>query len=713
MALNQPALAAAENREGFVEGFVGGWVERVQAGGEGPGVGSPGADGWLSAALPMSFVYGGTPSAELLAGWRRAAATRAEPDGRTVRTVTLADLATGLEVTWEATTYAGHPAVTWLGTFANRGSAPTPVLEAVRALDLTAATDCYDLVVSYATGGHATPDAFAPHEHCLRSEPAGPFRLAAVGGRSSNGVLPYFNVEANYDRPRGLVVGIGWSGQWEALLTRTRSAPPREVEPDLIGPHGQLSAFRSLDRLRIEAGMEGIHLVLHSGEAIRTPRILLIPWEGERRSGQNALRRFLHQRIAPQERGQPPLPAIWTNFGIVDPGLQLLGAGRTYQQCIPQAAALDVDYIVLDAGWYAASGWAQAVGTYSVRQDVFPAGLESVAEAVRREGKRFGLWFEPERAFEGTEIHTQHPDWLFPSPLPNSKSYVLNMGNPAAREGITNIVSALIDRLGVEWYRHDANANYLPVWRASDAPDRQGMAEIRHVEGLYAFWQALLDRHPGLYLEGCSSGGRRMDFEALRYHHSYWYTDWMVGDPSGMQSICLGASEWLPGSFLNNVMGNQSAPTSDTVEQRYGFWSAIGGGINCSWRWFITKAPLDTELGRRWTTEFRALRHLVVGDFYPLLPHTTSETQWVAAQWHRADLGEGVIAAFRRRRAAGEAMTLHPQALDPAAAYTLTSQTTGRQEQRSGADLMAGLRVTLPPAPAHEVVRYRRLDGGA
>jgi alpha-galactosidase len=182
----------------------------------------------------------------------------------------------------------------------------------------------------------------------------------------------------------------------------------------------------------------------------------------------------------------------------------------------------------------------------------------------------------------------------------------------------------------------------------------------------------------------------------------------MVGDPSGMQSICLGASEWLPGSYLNNVMGNQSAPTADTVEQRYGFWSAMGGGINCSWRWFITKEPLDTALGRRWVAEFRALRHLVVGDFYPLLPHTTSETRWVAAQWDRPELGEGVVAAFRRRHAAGASVTLHPQAIDPAATYALTHQTTGREEERSGADLLAGITITLPAAPAHEIVRYRR-----
>jgi alpha-galactosidase len=700
-----PALAALLDR----------WVERVQAGGAeaevGPALGSPGAEGWLSAALPLSFVYGGTPSAALLGpsgGWTRSTRTRAEPDGRTVRAVTLRDPATGLEVTWEATTYAGHPAVTWLGTFANRGEASTPLLEAVRALDLTAATDCYDLCVYYATGGHATPDAFAPHEHCLRSEPAGPFRLASLGGRSSNGVLPYFSVEANYDRPRGLVVGIGWSGQWEALISRERSASAREREPDLRGPNGQVSAFRSLDRLHLEAGMEGVRLTLRPGEEIRTPRVLLLPWEDDRWSGHNALRRFLHQRVAPREHGRPPLPAMWCSLGIADPSGATLAAGYTHEGLAAQGAQLPVDYVLLDAGWYESPVWSQGVGNYAVRKDIFPDGLRPLAEVAHRAGKGFGLWFEPERVYEGTEVFTAHRDFLFDTPLPSSRGYVLNMGNPAARRWVTERISRMIAEVGIEWYRHDANGNYLPVWRAADPPDRQGMAEIRHVEGLYQFWADLLARHPGLYIEGCASGGRRMDFEALRYHHSYFFTDWMVGDPAGMQSNLHGASHWLPGIYMNNVMSHTAAAVEDAVERRYAFWSATGGGLMYGWRVFNDRKPMDMALAEAWMSEFRALRHLVVGDFYPLLPHTTSEQAWIAAQYDRPDLGEGVLVAFRRRHCAEDAALLRPRALDPEATYVLQYQSTRREVERPGRDLAAGIWLTLGQRPQHEIVRYRR-----
>ena len=109
---------------------------------------------------------------------------------------------TGLVVTWEATTYADPGGGDLGGHLPQRGPGRHPHPGAgARPATSVAATDCYDLQVYYATGGHATPDAFAPQVRSLRSEPAGPFRLASLGGRSSNGVLPYFSVETNWGAP--------------------------------------------------------------------------------------------------------------------------------------------------------------------------------------------------------------------------------------------------------------------------------------------------------------------------------------------------------------------------------------------------------------------------------------------------------------------------------------------------------------------------------
>ncbi len=76
-------------------------------------------------------------------------------------------------------------------------------------------------------------------------------------------------------------MGIGWSGQWKMDISRT-------------------SEF-----FYLSAGMEKTRLKLYKGEKIRTPRILLLPWEGnEPEKGNNLLRRILLVHYVPRIDGR-------------------------------------------------------------------------------------------------------------------------------------------------------------------------------------------------------------------------------------------------------------------------------------------------------------------------------------------------------------------------------------------------------------------------
>jgi len=702
------------------------WVYRVADGGSTSDFGTPGLAGWLATDLPFSFQYGGQSSRALVSGWRRAANVTDE-NGDVRAEVVLTDPDTGLQVRWHARTFAATMVVEWLVSFRNTGTARSLLLEDVQSLDLVAATDYHDLVAYHATGGIAAPDAFEPQQTVLvrpqMSRAPGAtgkggeteFRLAPAGGRSSNGVLPYFNVEATWDTLRGLVVGIGWSGQWSAALTRFAAQPASATQPDLRGPNPSVGAFRGLDRLRLAAGIADLHLTLEPDEDIRTARILLIPWTGDRHAGQNRLRRHLYQQ-APLRNGAARLPALFANLGIVEPGTGALGMGSSFEQLADVAGGLGVEDIVLDAGWYsrtpepdvpAERAWVLGVGNYDVREDVFPNGLRPLADHVRTLGAGFGLWFEPERVGPASRTFQEHREWLFGTPLPHG--YVFNLGIPEAREWLTDRISSLIDELGIAWYRHDANANYLPIWQAEDGADRQGISEVRYIEGLYRFWSDLAARHPGLHIDGCASGGRRMDFEALRHHHGATHTDWLWGDPSAIQSMMHGGNQWLPSIYFTNWMGTASAPVADTAEVRANFFSALGGGMNLGWRMLNTAAPVDGALGRRWLGEFAHLRPLLLGDMYPLLPHSLSEGAWLAAQYDRPELGQGMIVCFRRRWCVDVAVHVSPRALDPEAHYRLTFA-SGRAEQTvRGAELSSGVSIAVADAPGHEVMRYSRL----
>ncbi|PUU97480.1 alpha-galactosidase, partial [Acinetobacter baumannii] len=66
-------------------------------------------------------------------------------------------------------------------------------------------------------------------------------------------------------------------------------------------------------------------------------------------------------------------------------------------------------------------------------------------------------------------------------------------------------------RNGAAGYREDTGLPYA----GEDAPDREGIAEIRSVEALYEIWDGYRARIPGLLIDNCGGGGSRVDLETL------------------------------------------------------------------------------------------------------------------------------------------------------------------------------------------------------
>src|SRR5205823_8017603 len=127
-------------------------------------------------------------------------------------------------------------------------------------------------------------------------------------------------------------------------------------------------------------------------------------------------------------------------------------------------------------------------------------------------------------------------------------NYLLNLGIPAARQYVTDMISRLIEEDGVTCYRQDFNTDPAPFWKAADAPDRVGMTEIRHIEGLYAYWDELVARHPGLWIDNCASGGRRIDLETISRSIPLWRSDLQASpdffSQTAMQNQTHGLGLW-------------------------------------------------------------------------------------------------------------------------------------------------------------------------
>ena len=629
----------------------------------------------VGALPPFSFTYSGKESSELLSHWQLSQETKKIDDVRTEHIFTYTDAYTGLKVCCVCEVFADFPAVEWVVKFSNDGADDTPIIENVQALDtILTRTDSSEFILHRALGSSATKMDFAPVDEPM--PPNAKVRLAPIGGRSSNThVLPFFNIEAPVENPdedggEGVMVGIGWSGQWAAEFLRDDDTS-----------------------LRILAGMELTHLKLHPGEEIRTPRILLLFWQGkDYLHGHNLLRRFLLQHHTLQQNGKPvtvPLACMDRRYGHEEANRATeenqVEFGRRYAQC-------GIEYLWIDAGWFEGR-WPNGVGNWFIRKDGFPNGLRPVSDAVRALGMGLVIWFEPERVHQGTWLDREHPDWVLK--LPNNPNGLLNLGNSEAHRWLTEHISGMIENEGIAVYRQDFNMEPLPYWLAADEPERQGMTEIRHIEGLYAFWDELLARHPNLIIDNCASGGRRIDLETVSRSIPLWRTDYNYGESNGQQSHTAGLSFYLPTSSTGCLHPNT-----------YSFRSAMTGGI-CLCPTYDWNEE-DLEQVRHIVDQFKRVRDFFYGDYYPLTAHSIRDDVWMAYQFHREDMKQGMFLVFRRPESPYLSARLKLGGLSPSGNYELNFEDTGVKRTFTGDELSNGINVTISDAPGSLLVTYRQ-----
>lgn len=284
---------------------------------------------------PFSFTYDGKSSSEFLKDWKFSQETKELDDKKTEHLFTYTDPQTSLKARCVCTVFSEFPAVEWLLTFENSGKDDTPIIEDVQALDIELNRKAEgEFVLHRALGSSASRMDFAPVDEPM--PPNAKIRLAPIGGRSSNThVLPFFNIEALGE---GVMVGVGWSGQWAAELIRDGGTS-----------------------LMMRSGMELTHIKLHPGEEIRTPRILLLFWDGDdRMRGHNLLRRFILAHHTLQKDGKPIIGPLAASGGAACaaplPGFAEFNKATEHNQIALaeryRQFGLDNEYWWIDAGWF-------------------------------------------------------------------------------------------------------------------------------------------------------------------------------------------------------------------------------------------------------------------------------------------------------------------------------------------------------------------------
>ena len=605
---------------------------------------------------PFSFLYQDEYSKKFMDSWVFTEESVHLDHSGVKKIFSYKDPETKLKIINEIVLYEDYSAVEWVVYLKNEGKKTTPILENISAIDMEfPSTGEYNIHRSNGSGT-STAD-FATTINPLSKG----MNLAAScqGGRSSGGghtpaqlggSLPFFNLE-KVGEDKGMILGIGWTGQWKADFEH-----------------------HTEEALRVQAGMEFTYLKLYPGEQIRTPKILLLFWQGpDTQTGNNQLRRFIYNHKTPKIDGKPVEAGIgacdWfqTSYPQTPPNPFRTGydgkndiTEENQIQLAHRCKELGIEYYWLDAGWHE-RGFPMGNGSWFLKKEGFPNGWKNLISTLSELDLKFILWFAPERVCPGSQLWEEHPEWLlrFPKRVREKFTFefsyrtfgylyrnygILDLGNEEARKWLTDHISNMVTDLGMDMFRHDINVDLLPFWKNADSMYRQGITEIRHIEGLYAFYDELLRRHPNLIIDCVSAGNRRIDLETISRSVRMWTSDYTL-EPIGVQCVTYGLNLFIPGHAGGLYPKNN--PFS-----KYAFRSNLSGGAVFTWD--LNDKDFPDDLARKLVDEIKRYRPLFYGDFWPLTPYSLSSRVWMAWQFDRPDMGKGLVFAFRRPKAERE-----------------------------------------------------------
>lgn len=313
---------------------------------------------------------------------------------------------------------------------------------------------------------------------------------ARCGGmRTSYGAAPVLALW-NRQTGRGRVFHLMSDASWEMRASFVPGAK-----------HGAEEAV-------VEVGMDSRHLslTLAPGEEIALPEILTYEFKNKTDLDCHKLHEWWHANHP--SRGMPSIYNTWLcRFDKLD--------FNFLSKQVERARSLGLEYFVVDAGWFGiAEDWTAARGDWKE----FPGGwlggrLGDLAGAVREAGMKFGLWIEAENASAKSEVVHAHPGYF----RHLDGEYYLDFTRDDAREYLLGAVDSLVADYGVEFIKFDYNCD--------PRVDPSGRDFADYNAGYRRFLREVRARHPGIYLEGCASGGLMMDLGWARDFDSFWLSD--------------------------------------------------------------------------------------------------------------------------------------------------------------------------------------------
>lgn len=479
--------------------------------------------------LPFAFKVDGKEFS--IADWSEINIT--EPykkyQGSETRDIVFSNKDNGLQVTVEATLFSENATCQWVVYIKNTGKENSGVISDFYALNSSFPTGKAELY--YSMGSDTAASDFSLIKKNLSSSER---KFSGTDGKPTEKYLPYFNI---FGEEFSMVLGIGWTGQWDASLSSENNETV------------------------IKAKQENFNAYLLPGEEVRSPLVSISFYETDNAlKGFNMFRSWVMDCVYPENVTQ----SSYTVMEVAGPM-----STRTSDEIIEVLNGLDkevfehTDAFWMDAGWYSYNeGWYDGVGNWTVDKNRYDNGIIELSDYAKEKGLKHTLWYEPERVFPGTEFYNkgmENQEWLIS--VDGEDNLMWNLANEEAFKYYADYILASLKENGVTIYRQDFNFAPLQYWQKADSEyydGRTGICENHYVTNEYKYLDYLTENVPGLIIDNCASGGKRLDLEMAYRSIAFWRSDYNCSYHPDLfeatQSQTYGISFWLPITGANLYM---------------------------------------------------------------------------------------------------------------------------------------------------------------
>ena len=297
------------------------------------------------------------------------------------------------------------------------------------------------------------------------------------------------------------------------------------------------------------------------------------------------------------------LPIIFNDY------MNCLSGDPSTERLLPlveAAAKAGAEYFVVDAGWYDdTDGWWDSVGEWQPSTVRFPGGLKEVTDLARERGMIPGLWLEPEVVGVRSPMATALPEEAFfqraGRRLTERGRHQLDLRHPAARAHLDATIDRLVTEFGLGYFKLDYNIEIGPG--TDQDADSAGDGLLGHNRAYLELLNSVLDRHPGLVIESCSSGGMRTDHAMLATAQLHSVTD--QTDFRLLPAIAAAAP--MAVNPEQSAMWAYPVPEMTDRETAFNLVGALLGRVHLSGRLDLLRPEQEALVAEALTT-YRALR---------------------------------------------------------------------------------------------------------